>query len=351
MIRKTVRETFAFDWSHAQPGAALLCLPALALPLALGITTGHARQGMMVAAGAFSAGFGSFQELRGSRQLPMLVAIAGMCVSSWIGTLAGLGDWPAIVLTGVWGAIYGFTWSAGPAPSWIALQCVVWLVISTAYPAHGLRALSRGSFVLAGGLVQMLIVTTTWRLTGRAPPVLGGTGRAAEPAVTSAAVAGSERTWQMLRAGSVLAAGMALSRSLALPSGYWIPMTAAIVTRPALQQTIQRGLARIVGTLAGAAIATLIAFALRPLPAVLASLVVAFAAASYLLVYVNYAAFAACLTSYVVFLLALAGAAEAAVIAHRTLNTLVGGGIAWIGHVVYSGVTHAVTRRPPASRS
>jgi uncharacterized membrane protein YccC len=134
----------------------------------------------------------------------------------------------------------------------------------------------------------------------------------------------------------VLAIAASLYRWLALPNGYWIPMTAAIVMKGTLQQTFQRGLARIVGTLAGAALATLIAAGLRPDPWILAVLVAIFAGSCYLLIYVNYAAFAVCLTSYVVFLLALAGLPENALIVHRSLNTILGGAIALTVHAAFS---------------
>jgi uncharacterized membrane protein YgaE (UPF0421/DUF939 family) len=105
-----------------------------------------------------------------------------------------------------------------------------------------------------------------------------------------------------------------------------------------LLQTFQRGLARILGTLAGAALATLIAATLRPDPWILAVLVVVFTGSCYLLIYVNYIAFAVCLTSYVVFLLALAGLPESAVIAHRSMNTILGGAIALAVHTVFSPI-------------
>ena len=115
-------------------------------------------------------------------------------------------------------------------------------------------------------------------------------------------------------------------------------MTAAIVMKGTLRQTFQRGLARIIGTLAGAALATLIAATLRPDPWILAGLVVIFTGSCYLLIYVNYATFAVCLTSYVVFLLALAGLPENDVIAHRSLSTILGGAVALAVHSAFSGI-------------
>lgn len=351
MLRRATRDILTFDWSQSQPAAAALCLPALALPLAIGVASGHVRLGMMTAAGAFSVGFGSFQRLGSSRLTPMLVAAAGMCVSSWIGTVGGLSATAITLLCAVWGAVYAHAWTRGPGASWIALQCLIWLVLSSAYPASGWGALRRGTFVLGGGLLQMGSVALAWRLTGRVAHVAGAATRAAEPALTTLSP-GTVQRWKVVRVATTLALAMALAHGLALPNGYWIPMTAAIVTRPGLQDTFQRGLARVAGTLAGAIVSTLIAHALHPLPGVLALVVVLFAGASYQVVYVNYAAFAACLTSYVVFLLALVGAPAAPTIVHRIQNTLIGGALAGLGHAASVGLGWLVARRrAPAGRS
>lgn len=69
-----------------------------------------------------------------------------------------------------------------------------------------------------------------------------------------------------------------------------------------------------------------------------ALLVVLFAAVGYLLLYVNYAAFAASLTAYVVFLLTLAGAPERAVVARRAFCTVLGAGL---GHLLFTSVERA----------
>ncbi len=334
-IKPLVKRTLAFDWSRAQPRAALLCLPAIAAPLALGIALGRPRAGMMCAAGAFSVGFGSFQELRQLRRLPMLVAAAGICLSSWIGTAAGTCTPLAIALVAVWGAVCGVAWTTSPGAGWLALQCLIWLVISTAYPARGSDALVRGSCALAGGLVQIAVVWTAWKVSGGPPPPASAAGA---PDVRAARA----RAWRAAHSGVILAVAMALARFVHLGNAYWIPITAAIVTRPAFRQTVERGLARTVGTLAGAAIATLMAWALHPRFAVLAVLVLAFAAAAYVLLYVNYASFAACVTAYVVFLLTLAGAAEHTIVAHRLLCTVLGAGLAWLGHALFDGVERTV---------
>jgi hypothetical protein len=339
MWRKLTTETLIFDWSKFHPSAALSCVPAIAVSLAVGLSTGHARQGVAAAAGAFSVGFGSFQRLRDSRRVPMLLASGVMCVSSWIGAMAGLSSTGAVLACTFWGFLYGTVWTLSPGAAWIALQGVVWLVISTAYPAHGLSALTRGSMVLAGGLLQMFFVLAFWQISGSVTPPFGGVNQNGEPETFSNAIQGGwDQRLQAVRAAVVLAIAAALYRWLAIPNGYWIPMTAAIVIKGTLRQTFQRGLARIVGTLAGAALATLIAAGLRPDPWILAALVVIFAGSCYLLIYVNYATFAVCLTSYVVFLLALAGLPESGLIAHRSLSTVLGGAVALAVHAAFSPI-------------
>ena len=343
MWRRLTKETLIFDWSKLNAGSAFLCVPAISVCLAIGIITGHPRQGVMATAGAFSVGFGSFQELRHSRRLPMFLAAAVMCVSSWVGALAGLSGVRAVLACSLWGVLYGAVWTLSPGAAWIALQGVVWLVISTAYPAHGLGALTRGSFVLGGGLLQVLFVLAFWRLSNSVTPALGGASAGREKETFSGAIRGAREQWvQALRAGLVLALSATFFRWLSLPNGYWIPMTAAIVMKGTLSQTFQRGLARIVGTLAGAALATLIASYLRPDPWLLTLLVVCFAGSCYLLIYVNYATFAVCLTSYVVFLLALAGLPESALIPYRSLNTVIGGAIALAIHASFLPVERQV---------
>jgi uncharacterized membrane protein YccC len=53
-------------------------------------------------------------------------------------------------------------------------------------------------------------------------------------------------------------------RRLGIQSGYWIPMTALLVQKPAFYETLSRALARVAGTLAGATLATVLAAHLHP---------------------------------------------------------------------------------------
>ncbi|MGH8220015.1 MAG: FUSC family protein [Steroidobacteraceae bacterium] len=113
-----------------------------------------------------------------------------------------------------------------------------------------------------------------------------------------------------------------------MPNGYWAPMTALLVIRPTLQETVSRGIARGVGTLIGAGVATLVAAILRPGVDLTAALVVLFAWGAYAMRRVHYAALTTSITACIVFLLALFGLPEPANAVHRIVATLLGGTVA-----------------------
>jgi uncharacterized membrane protein YccC len=127
-----------------------------------------------------------------------------------------------------------------------------------------------------------------------------------------------------------LAIATAIDRWLSAQNNYWIPMTVLIVLRPDHYQTIERGIARMLGTIAGAALAGLIIIVATHNPWILGAGIVLFAWGSYSLFYANYAYFAVCLTAYVVLLLSLAGVSPHPLILHRIAFTAIGGALALI---------------------
>jgi hypothetical protein len=338
MLTETLREVLQPDWNKFHPRAALRCMPAIALAILVGSFTGHTEWGIMAASGAVSVGFGSYQELGGSRTAPMLFATLGMCISSWIGALAGQSLPATMIVTAVWGFLYVAISALGPGQQWIALQSVIWMIISTAYPAPGIHALTRGAFVLIGGLLQLLCVKLFWWVEGRHTPVMASaqpTGTCAENRISDVLRLQSCLFLYALRAAITFGIAAFLYRALKIPNGYWIPMTAAIVLRADMRQSITRGFARMTGTILGTVLATIAASLLRPGPFVLSMLVLIFVWCAYALLWVNYAVFVVPLTAYVVSLLALAGLPEPFVIHHRLLNTLLGGLISLLLHLVF----------------
>lgn len=324
----------------------LLCLPALALLLAIGIVGGHTGGALVATGGAFSVGLGSFQRFTRHKAAPMVLAAAGMASSAVVGSL--LGElWPAfVVAAAVWAAVCAWALSFGIGLWWIALQWAIALLVAGAYPAGPHGALVRASLVLAGGALQYAAIVLAWTLQRRESVDHALRARTYLRYWRRQLPASRPMIGYGLQAAGAVAIAAALSRSLHMPNGYWAPMTALLVIRPTLHETASRGLARGAGTLIGAGVATLVAALLRPGPYVTAALVVVFAWGAYAMRRAHYAALTTSITACIVFLLAFAGLPELANAVHRIAATVVGAAIALTIALAAGGVDFARRRRP-----
>ena len=116
-------------------------------------------------------------------------------------------------------------------------------------------------------------------------------------------------------------------------SGYWVPMTALLVQKPAFSDVLTRSLLRVGGTLAGAVICTFFLLHTHPQPMVLALLAITFCFGAYITFAVNYGLYAVFLTSYIVFLLSLNTLPGPEIAHRRALATAIGGLVALVIHL------------------
>jgi uncharacterized membrane protein YccC len=138
-----------------------------------------------------------------------------------------------------------------------------------------------------------------------------------------------------IRNACVLSLAMLIGHTIfSADRGYWIALTAALVLRPDLQGTINRGFARIAGTLAGAVVAALVLIAFRGDPVLQSAGMVVAAGVCYLTLMPNYALFSTAMTVFVILALSLGGT-HTGTIADRVLDTLGGGALAMAGYLLF----------------
>lgn len=327
-----LRETLLFDWSKWNPAVAWRSTPVMALALGSGIACGYPGAGLVAAAGAFTTGLGSLQRIRGSCLIPMLLAAAGMAISTLVGMTLGHQSILFVVLAGVWAAAYALATVMKGGTSWVALQWTVSLLVASAFHTSARMAAARSALVLAGGWLQTLVMAGVqrWQSGGESP-----TATASDPgfwaSLGNPLACLSLRTpvcRYALRMALVITVAAEFFRHTNVLSGAWVPMTTLLVVRADLHQTLTRGLMRVAGTILGAGLAGVVAAHLHPSLPVLAGLTVFFAWCAYAVLNVNYALFTLNLTAYVVFLLAMAGLPAATVVHRRALYTLLGGALA-----------------------
>jgi hypothetical protein len=350
MLRDTLQQIVTLDWTQSRAQAALPCTITIAIALSLlgGLAIHEPAAGMVAAGGAMSVGFGAFQMLGTSRLTPMLWASIGMCISTTAGSLLGHTVAGTTINAVVTGFGCGMLTALSPGVAWIGLQCGIWAIVASNYPADLKATAIRGLFILAGGLLQLALVTGSravgWRFHA-----------AVDNDPFNGFLPALRTIWENLmwdcaafryavQIAFALGCSVWIAHLLRLSNGYWVPMTALLVFRPVLHETFARGIARTIGTAIGAVLATVLVTVLQPNAAMLLPLIVLFAWLCYGLVLVNYGVLAICVTGYICFLLAFAGLPESEVAVHRLANTALGGAIALLAYVPAVALARKRTR-------
>ena len=146
-----------------------------------------------------------------------------------------------------------------------------------------------------------------------------------------------------IRLGILLALTTALYRLLNLPlgRGYWIPLTALLVLRPDFTSTFSRGVARMVGTILGAVLTTLLVAFFVPSQWALIVLIGLFAFLAFSTLFANYAVFSTFVTVEVVFLLSLVYPQTFELAASRAIDTTIGGALALLTYLLWPTWEHS----------
>jgi uncharacterized membrane protein YccC len=204
---------------------------------------------------------------------------------------------------------------------WVALQLVIALLVAGYYPGPLAAALSRSESVLVGGGVQMVVVIVLARL---APAAAGRLPRGPPKSEPDRRLMVSHT----LRAAICVALSLTAANALHLANSYRAPRTAMIVLKPGLHETQARGLARLAGTLAGCAAASLFAIAIGYSAPWLVLGLTLTAGSAFALQKAHYGVLTAAITATVVLLLSIGRGQVLANAEHRIIATLLGGIIA-----------------------
>ena len=138
-----------------------------------------------------------------------------------------------------------------------------------------------------------------------------------------------------MRMAVCLSAAWWLSRQLQLPHGYWLPMTAAIVLRPDFAATFNFGLLRVLGTVLGLVITTVLLHITPSQPWAHLALMAVLCMAFRYLATAHYGIAVAALTGTVVILLSFEGVNSGAAVMDRVINTALGCGMALLAYVAW----------------
>jgi uncharacterized membrane protein YccC len=351
-------DSYVFNWNNQTFRPDLVFIFPIAVCLAVGLCIHRPDVGMIAASGAMTVGFGAKQSIDDSRLLPMLFVCFGMAFAAFLGVVIGHKNLLLIPMAALWGFGYGMLTIREAGYRWVGQQCVITLLVASAYPASVEAALERALLILAGGALQVLCAAVLLRAFAQLSDHLTSLARyirKEEAALHSALLETAQSVRQRRILNSALPYSLLLAITLGLtteiyrrlhfPSGYWIPMTALLVLKPDITDTANRAIARVLGTVAGALLASFCIAHLNPSPIVLAVFTLLFAWLSYGTLNVNYALYSTFITGYIVFLLSLANVPGPVIAQRRALCTVLGGLIALVLRMIAISGFREVWRR------
>jgi Fusaric acid resistance protein-like len=317
------------------PFIGFVCAVSIGVPLAVGIATGYPRVGGWAGVGAFFTDMAVFQP--GHRFRARIVAGTGVLVAvgAFLGALCGIRGiaiYPVVVLC-TFGA--GLLVELGPQAALIGVSAVTSLVFSASFDVSPAEAFVVGGVTLLGGLFTAVLAVVTRRGLARyADPTVrsGPTGwtwaRQAAMTLRRSSHLRSVSFWHAVRLTAAALAGTVLFRVTNPDDGFWIPEAALFIMRPEPQLTRRRAVLRIIGSVAGATLTTLLLLALRPGTTLLALLAVVASGVAFSVQRVNFGLYITFVTCIFVLLTAFGGLPARTALSNRVVDNLIGSALA-----------------------
>lgn len=162
--REAVRSVVAFDVTKIDAGFAARCTVGVATPFVIAALAGSLTAGVAAATGALGTGFASLQGVYRTRAATMLYTAVGMGLATLLGGLTGGSAVASVLVTAAFGYAYGVIASLGPAATVIGVQSTVALVVFGHLGLGLPQTLEQSAFVLAGGVLQTILLVIVWPL-------------------------------------------------------------------------------------------------------------------------------------------------------------------------------------------
>lgn len=143
------------------------------------------------------------------------------------------------------------------------------------------------------------------------------------------------RLSQAFRYATMVALAMVVARLVPLDRVVWFPFTVALILRSSYSATLSRGVRRVIGTLLGVAVASLVETAFHLTPGSLLALTILAVWLTFTSFHVDYAVFSFNVTLFVVFLLSSRGVPEWSIAMVRLGSTAAGAVLAYIATLVW----------------
>ncbi|MFC4427249.1 FUSC family protein [Deinococcus navajonensis] len=157
-----LRSALRLNWSQFRPWLALRSTLGVALPILLGGVAGHPVWGMVAALGALMAGMASFHGVYRTRARLMVTTSVAMALAAGLGDLVAQDDLLAILGVALISLLLARHTATPHGANTVIIQAFTVQTLLLGFPRPEVGLLGTAGLVLAGGLLQTLLLVLVW---------------------------------------------------------------------------------------------------------------------------------------------------------------------------------------------
>jgi uncharacterized membrane protein YccC len=157
------------DRSRLAVAAAVPSAVGYAVPLVVGLATGHVADGVAASAGALIVGFANLGGRYRLRAATLLATTLASGLAALLGGLAGPSTVATVALMGVWGFAGGLLVALGTRAAFVGMLSTWALLLASDLNLHGEAVVREACLITAGGLGQTLVAIAAWPIRPFAP--------------------------------------------------------------------------------------------------------------------------------------------------------------------------------------
>ena len=351
--RPAPQSILRFEFSKASPLIGLQCAASLAVPLVVGLSTGHPTEGGWGAVGAFLTDMAIFQPGHRFRARIVLGAAALVALGSYLGALVGIRSPAIYAVVAVWTVGAGLCVAIGPTAALVGVSSATGVAYAASLDVSARQAFGLGLVMLASGVATTAIAFTIhwverWFV---APPVPSGRSgiqwaRDALASVRRGLTGQPSVRHHTIRLTVAVLVGTVLFRVVNPTDGFWIPEATLFIMRPDIGLTWRRSQLRVLGTIVGVTLTTLLLVTLRPSPAEMATIAVIASVIAFSVQRVNFGLYITFVTCIFVFLTAFGGLPPRSAVLGRLVDNLIGAALAVAALALWPGDRRSPSRGP-----
>jgi len=169
VVKRLSRRAIAVDRSKLDLGTGLRRGIGIALPLAIGLATGHPGGGAYVAVGALLTGLATFQPGYRHRVAIMLAVAVSLAAVALVAGVVGTWTWVVVVLAGGLAFAAGLLEVVGRGVAQVFTLGTIVFLIASSEPVPITTAVIHAAQIGVGGLLQALVVLSPWPRPAVAP--------------------------------------------------------------------------------------------------------------------------------------------------------------------------------------